>query len=222
MTIPLIDKQDNFEIVLARIAVILAVETLAQVALAVTALKPDPTLWAFTVFLEASNPIASFQINTEATPIVNVWFDDSNFPMKDGNVVSRQASETNYNIDIYAASPSADNPAGGYTKGDEQSSKDVHRIIRLVRNIMMHPDNTYLQFTRGQLVWRRWIQSIQTFQPQINDRPVQNVIGARNKLNVKFNETPVIEDFEPLESVFTTAKRAEDGKIVFESEIDTT
>jgi len=37
-----------------------------------------------------------------------------------------------------------------------------------------------------------------------------------------FNEIPVIETFNPLEIVFITAQRAEDGKIVFETEYDTT
>lgn len=227
MTIPLIDKQDTFEIIDFQIAAILATETLAQQVLADDAGK-DPDLWKFNVYSERFTPWEVFQDDIEPTPIVNVWFDNDNFSMKDGDSVGRQAATATYNIDIYAAQPSSDNPSGGYNKSDEESAIELHRIIRLVRNIIMHPDNTYLQLSeivngkKKNIVWYRWIQSIEKFQPQIGDRPVQNVIAARVNLEVKFNEAHVIEDFEPLELVFITAKRADDGKIIFESELDTT
>jgi len=215
MTIPLIDKQDGFEIVDFKIAEILAAETVLQQALATSEGKPDPSLWEFDVFLEASNPIAVFQNDPEAEPIVNVWFDDDNFSMKDGSVVKNQIGEAKYNVDIYVSTPSSDNVAGGYNKGDVSSSKDLFRIIRLVRNILMHPDYTYLNL-QG-LVGRRRLQSIQTFQPQINDRPVQNVVASRLNFQVRIKEEPVLESFEPLELIFTTAKRVGDNKVIFES-----
>lgn len=227
MTIPLIDKQDNFEIVLNQIAAILAAETLAQQVLA-TAASKDSALWAFDVYLNRYNPVEIFQKDPEATPIINVWYDTSNFPDNKSDTVGRHLSQTAYNLDIYAGAPSADNPAGGYIRGDEQSSQDLHRIIRLVRNIIMHPDNTYLQLSqvvgsRSQnLVWKRWIESFQVFQPQIDDRPAQNVIASRANLQVMFNEIPVIETYEPLELVFIEAKRDGDGKVIFEAEFETT
>ena len=227
MTIPLIDKLDNFEIVLNQIAAILAAETLAQQALAVLAGK-DPALFTFDVFLNRYNPVEVFESNSDATPIVNVWYDNSNFPENKSNTVGQQLSQSSYNLDIYAGAASSDDPGGGYNRGDEESSQNLQRIIRLVRNIIMHPDNTYLQLSviRGSktqnLIWQRWIQSFQAFQPQIDDRPTENVVASRCTLQVMFNETPVIETFNPLEIVFITAKRAEDGKIIFETEFDTT
>jgi len=92
----------------------------------------------------------------------------------------------------------------------------------------MHPDNQYLQLTQAvgtrtqNLIFSRWIDSIQVFQPQIDDRPATGVIAARCSLSVEFNELPVDETCNPLETVYTTAKRAEDGKIIFESQFDTT
>ena len=91
----------------------------------------------------------------------------------------------------------------------------------------MHPNNTYLQLSQAvgsktqNLVWKRWIESFQIFQPQIDDRPVQGVIASKCSLKVMFNELPVIESYNPLETVYTTAKRAEDGKIIFEAQFDT-
>lgn len=227
MTIPLIDKQDNFEIVDLQIASILAQETINQQALAVLAGK-DSDLWRFDVYSERMNPFEVFQDDVSAFPVVNVWYDTSNFNPANGNVVSHQKDDATYNIDVYAAVAATDNAAGGYNPVDESSVLALHRIVRLVRNIIMHPDNTYLKLTQtvgtqtGNLIWRRWIQSKEVFQPQINDRPAQSVIACRIVLSVAFNELPVIETNETLEVVGVTGKRAEDGKIIFEADFDTT
>ncbi len=227
MTIPLIDKQDNFEIVGLQIAAILAQETIDQQALALAAAK-DPELWKFDVFSEKFNPLGMFQNNKNPTTVVNVWYDTSNFNPANGDVVGRQKDDAVFNIDVYTAVAATDNPSGGHNPTDESTVLALHRIIRLVRNIIMHPDNTYLKLTQvvgsktGNLVWRRWINSKEKFQPQIGDRPVENVIACRISLSVSFNEIPVIETFEELEVVGITAKRAIDGKIILEADYDTT
>lgn len=227
MTIPLIDKQDNFEIVGLQIAAILAAETIAQQALAVTAGK-DPDLWKFDVFSERFNPWEQFQNNRDSTPIVNVWYDSSSFNPAEGDTVGRQKDDATYNIDVVASTQASNNVAGGHNPGDNQTIKTLNRIVRLVRNIIMHPDNTYLKLKQvvgsrtGNLVWRRWINSKELFQPQIGDRPVQGVIACRIILSVSFNETPVIEDFEELEVVGIEVKRDEDDKVILEADIDTT
>lgn len=227
MTIPLIDKFDNFEVVDVQIAAILAQATIDQQALALAAAK-DPDLWKFDVFSEKMNPFEAFQDDKEPDPIVNVWWDSSSFNPKDGDPVTRQVDNATYNIDIYAAVPASDDPDGGYNPVDESSILALHRIVRLVRNIIMHPDNTYLQLTQtvgsrtGNLIGRRWINSKEIFQPQIGDRPVQGVIAARIVLSVSFPEIPVNASFDTIEVVGVTAKRAEDGKIVLEADFDTT
>ena len=118
MTIPLIDKQDNFEIVDLQIAAILAQAVIDQQALAVIAGK-DPDLWKFDVFSEKMNPFEVFQDNQEADPIVNIWYDNSNFNPKDGDPATRQTDSATYNIDVYAAAPASDNIAGGYNPVDQ-------------------------------------------------------------------------------------------------------
>lgn len=227
MTIPLIDKQDTFEIVDQQIAAILAAETAAQQALATGAGK-DPALWEFDTFLEKMNPWEMFQNNMVVTPVVNVWYDNSNFAPAAGTAVNHQTDSATYNIDIYAAEPASDNDQGGYYAPDQKTVATLHRIARLIRNIIMHPDNTYLQLKQtvngkeGNLVGKRWIQSKEIFQPQIGDRPVPYVIACRTVLNVTFPETPVLETFPTLEIVGIEAKRAEDGKIILEADFDTT
>jgi hypothetical protein len=227
MTIPLIDKQDTFEIVDLQIAAILAQATIDQQALATAAAK-DPDLWTFDVFSEKFNPIELFQNDDQAFPVVNVWYDTSNFNPKDGDPVRKQMDSAVYNIDIYAAEPASDNPGGGYYPVDQTTVSTLHRIIRLVRNIIMHPDNTYLQLyemvgsKKKNIVGKRWVQSKEVFQPQIGDRPVQGVIACRIPLNVTFNETPVQESFDTIELVSIEVSRAEDGKIILEADFDTT
>ena len=227
MTIPLIDKQDNFEIVGLQIAAILAQATIDQQALAVLAAK-DPALWKFDVFSEKFNPFGVFQDDPKATPVVNVWYDTSNFNPANGDTVGRQRDDADFKIDVYTAVAATDNPGGGHNPTDESTVLALHRIIRLVRNIIMHPDNVYLKLTQTvgsktrNLVGRRWINSKEKFQPQIGDRPVENVIADRISLSVSFNEVPVAEDFPELEVVGVTAKRAIDGKVILEADFDTT
>lgn len=218
MTIPLIDKQDNFEIVGLQIAAILTQATIDQQALAVLAGK-DPVLWKFDVFSEKFQPFGMFQNDPNSTPVVNVWYDTSNFNSKDGNV-GCQKDNAVFNIDIYAAAPATDNIAGGHNPADESTILVLHRIIRLVRNIIMHPDNTYLQLQGT--VWSRWINSKEKFQPQIGDSPVESVIADRISLSAAFNERPVNESFPILEVVGIEVKRASDGKIILEADFDTT
>lgn len=226
MTIPLIDKQDTFEVVGLQISSILASERDTQIALATGASK-DPSLWDFDVYSERFSPWEAFLNDDSAKPFVNVSFDSSNFNMKDGDTVGRQAAQATYNLDVYNSTTASDDVSGGHNPGDESSSRDLHRIIRLVRNIIMHPDYTYLDLREDingrsrAIVWQRWVQSIEVFQPNIGERPIQNVIASRINLQVKFNELSVNETFNPLESVYMTAKRAEDGKIVFETEFST-
>lgn len=221
----LIDKEDNFEVVRTQIAAILALNTAKQQVLAVAAGK-DPDLWKFEVYEERSTPWEAFFDEstgtvTDETPLVNVWYDTGNFPGDKGDTVERQMHDAVYNLDCYAAAVSKNDRTGtGHTPGDLQASFNVQRLIRLVRNILMASENTYLQLRKT--VWQRWIQSINAFQPQLSDRPAVHIIGARIAFNVKFNEFSPQATPEDLETLFATIKRESDGKIVAEAEYDLT
>ena len=215
----LIDKQDTFEAVRDQIALILATESISQQALAVIALE-DPDLWKLNVYTEAANPWERW-VNIEdpaaadLTPIVNVWYDAGTFPMNKGDVVERQAHEATYNIDCYGVGISAADGTG-QIPGDREAAFEAHRTVRLVRNILMAAQNTYLQL-RG-TVWQRWPQSITAFQPQINDQAVQNVVGARFALRVTFNEIAPQYALETLSLVAVDITRAEDGLVLAEAD----
>lgn len=216
----LIDKQDNFEIVRDKIATILVAETANQQALASAASK-DPNLWKLRIFTERSNPWEQFSnAPSDKSPLVNVWYDSSTFIAGSSNVSERQKAEATFNIDCYGYATSSNNGGGGHNPGDRDAAFEVQRAIRLVRNILMAAEYTYLE-SRG-LVWQRWPQSITVFQPQQNDTPIQNIIAARVALRVGFNEFAPQITPETLELVSTDVRRTEDGEIVLEADYDYT
>jgi len=216
----LIDKQDSFEIVRDQLAAILATETAAQQALA-TAGGEDPLLWKLRVYSERSNPWEQF-LNGPAdkSPLVNVWYDNSNFIEAGSSVSERQKTAGTFNIDCYGYGEAADVVGGGHNPGDREAALIVQRALRLVRNIFMAAPYTYLGL-RG-LVWQRWIKSITVFQPGMDNRSVQQIVGARVSMGVTFNELAPQVEADTLEYVAIDILRAEDGEIVAEADFDYT
>lgn len=211
----LIDKQDTFEIVRDAIADILAAETANQQVLALAATE-DPLLWKFRVFLERSNPWESLRDDAaDKSPIVNVWYEASSFDPSASNISERQATEGLYHIDCYGLGVSKD-VTGGHDPGDLEAALVVHRILRLVRNILMAGQYTYLGLRRT--VTGRWPVSVESLQGELNDRRVENIKGARISLRAEFNEFAPQVVGEVIERVFATVRRTEDGEIVLEAD----
>ena len=221
MTIPtLIDKQDTFEIVRDQIAAILKLEIISQMALAVVAGK-DPVEWDIRIFTERSNPFEQYLSDpVDQRPIVNIWYDNSNFPQNRGDTVARQASETVYNIDCYGYGSSKDEVGPGHIPGDREAAFQVQKTIRLVRNILMAAEYAYLKLQGT--VWQRWPQSVTVFQPQLDANQIEKIVGARVAFSVTFNEfSPQVES-NPLELVSVDVFRAETGEILLEADYDYT
>ena len=217
----LIDREDTFEIVRNKIALILITESANQVALATTEGKPNPQLWELKVYTERSNPWEQFLNNTAArTPIVNVWFDSSNFNPSASNVIERQATEAIYNIDIYGFGLSQADGAG-HKAGDKDAALEMARAVRLVRSILMAAQYTYLDLARG-TVWRRWVRSITAMQPQIDAQTVQQVVAARISFVVEFNEYAPQFTPETLETLALDIHRALDDALIAQAEYDYT
>jgi hypothetical protein len=215
----LIDKQDSFEMVRDQIAAILATEVASQMQLATDAGK-DPANWKLRIFTERSNPWEQLlDDQTNRSPIVNIWYDNSIFSPGKSNVLERQASESVYNIDCYGYGLSRDDGAG-HIPGDKDAAFEVQRGLRLLRNILMAAEYTYLGL-RG-LVWQRWPQSITVFQPVLDGQQMQQIVGARLSLRVAFNEfSPQVEPVI-LELLSVDVIRAEDGEIVLQADYDYT
>lgn len=211
----LIDKKDNFEIVRDNIAAILKLNFENQKNLAAAAGK-NTELWDARVFSERANPFEEFQnAEKQEPPIVNVWFDSSSDDDHAGDTVERQKTSGVYNIDCYAMGISQEQGTG-HTPGDYISALEIHRVVRLVRNILMSAENTYLQM-RG-TVWRRKVTSINIFQPAAEDVSIQNIIGARIAFRVEFNEFSPQYIGEELKEISIQVQRAENGEILLELE----
>jgi len=217
----LIDKQDNVEIIRDQIAAILALESSAQVALATAGAKPDPSLWKLRVYQERSNPWEELPTRTtDPSPVVNVWWESSNFEMAASNVVEAQKSSATFNIDCYGYGAAADDPAGGHTAGDQKAAETAQRAVRLVRNILMASTYTYLGL-KG-LVWRRWPESITVFQPQQDSRNVDQIVAARLAFRVEFSELSPQVVAETLDLLTVDVLRTEDNQVIAEADYDYT
>jgi hypothetical protein len=215
----LIDKTDTFELVRDEIAAILLAETTNQKALAVAAGKPAQD-WALNIYTERSDPWNEYLDLPEtvenpapAPRIVNVWFNGLTFDMAGSNVVESQKATAIFHVDCYAYAASAD-AAIGHLPGDQAASLQVHRVVRLVRNILMAATYTYLGM-RG-IVGRRWITAIDAFQPSANDRLAQSIGAARISLQVEFNEFSPQVTGGKLELISVAVTRSEHtGQIYF-------
>jgi hypothetical protein len=210
----LIDKRDNVEIIRDQIAAILTVELAHQ---GVLSGLPQPA-----VFIERSQPWGQFIEATAAMqPLINVWFDSESFDASTSNVTERQKSEAIFNIDCYGAGVSQDDgvPAGGHQPGDLQAALEAQRAVRLARNILMAGAYTYLGL-RG-LVWKRMPQTISMFQPQLDNRGVQRIVGARLALKVDFNEFSPQVQGEPLETLIVEVFKAGTGQLYLRAEYPT-
>lgn len=216
----LIDKQDNVEIIRDQIAAILVLEVANQMSLATTAGK-DPDDWKLRVFTERSNPWDQFQNNpTDRSPLVNVWWDTEAFDLKKGNTVERQQAEAIFNIDCYGYAVSSDNVGGGFNPGDQEAAFEAQKAVRLVRNILMAAENMYLKLQGT--VWRRYVQSVTSFQPDQNGQQVQQILAARLSFSVEFNEFSPEVDSETLCLMSVDVLRVEDGEIVAQADYDYT
>ena len=108
----LVDKLDGFEIVQARIAEILALETASQQVLAVAEGK-DPANWKLDVKEDAANPLGKWLHSgsskgdpaVDPSPVVNVWYESGNFSRGDGDVIERQKHDGSFNLDCYGIRP---------------------------------------------------------------------------------------------------------------------
>ncbi len=214
----LITKQDNVEIVRDQIAAIIKQNADNQVILA--AGEPDPTEWALRVFIERMNPWEEWRdwkVGDDKTPIVNVWFDNSNFDKSSSDAHSRQTSQSVFNVDTYALGV-AHKTATGHVPGDLDAALTRDRATRFVRNFIMAPENIRLQMNG--VVGDRWPQSAQAFQPELDAQQVQQIVASRIAVLVSFNEfSPQITP-ETLEEIAIQFLRKETGEIYFDYLVD--
>ena len=184
----------------------------------------DPAAYDLRVFIERANPFEEFLNDPDTSaPIVNIWYDSQSFDRRTGNVSRQQQGTAIFNIDVYAKGVS-ECTREGHAPGDKDAALEAQRAAKLVRNIIMADINTYLQLPRGKdaggYFGGRWIDSIQSFQPEIDSRPAQHVQGMRIALSTSFVEFAPQQTNETLDIIHTTVKRKETGEVYFEVQED--
>jgi hypothetical protein len=219
----LINKQDNVEIIRDKIGQILLAEVAAQKALAIAA-SEDPVQWNLRVFTDRTNPWNEFlqapdQGAVDATPLVNIHFDSSSVDGRASNVVTNQTYDGVFNCDVYGYGVSA-YAATGHTAGDYKASSEAHRGVRLVRNILMAAEYTYLDLPGT--VTKRMVQTIDAFRPPLDEKAAIQVHAHRIRLGVRYYEEAPVASGAPLETISVGVLRKETGEIYLTAEYDVT
>ena len=221
----LIDKEDSFEIVRNSIAQILADESAAQVARATSAGKADPSLWDLKVYRERSIPWDLLNDSKDVDHAVNVWFDSSNVDEQAADPTNRQTYTGNFNIDIVFGSVAL-NTATGYAPADEAAALGANRILRLCRNILMSDDYTYLRLRQIEnpmvSVAKRWVRSMSTFQPQLDNQAGRHIVGMRLELAVRYSEFSPQYEPATLNYISTVIQEDENGRVLVGADFDFT
>jgi len=158
-------------------------------------------------------------------PLVNVYFDQTQIISGASNNIDQQTMNGSFIIDVYAAK-NAKESGLDVLAADELTALEAQRILKLVRNILMAAayENIFSSVEKENpvavlgIVKKKTFSQIQMFRPQIDDRPVENVIGARLVLQVEYLEfspqvTPPI-----MELLSAECTRGEDGKVFFKFE----
>lgn len=213
----LIPSADSLELVTQKIAAVLKEEQQEQQVLAAAAGEPEPTDWALRVFLESGNPISDFQDAPDsAVPIVNLTFESLTVDAAASDTIGRRQFDATFNIDCYGYGVAADDGAGGQIQGDTDAAASCARAVRLVTNILMAAHYVSLGLTG--VVGRRWISNITAFQPQFEDRAMQQVVAARIQFVVRMTDTTPQVTAQYLREIGVTVQRAETGEIYLQGE----
>lgn len=215
----LIDKSDNFELIRDQIAGILVSESASQMALAEAA-GENPAYWNLEVYLERSNPWEKWLDPdcTDQYPIVNIWYNDTNFEKSRSDMHYRQAGTGVINIDCLGSGIAYNELYSGHMPGDLVATKEAHRAARLVRNILVAAEYRFLGMQGT--VWGRWIRSIQMFQPT-GEPNAHKVVGARLTLEVDFNEfSPQYTEGDTLQYLAIEITKQSDGRVLLSADYD--
>lgn len=220
----LIDKQDTNEIVRDQIAAILEIEKEKQKDLALID-GQDQYLYDFDVYVEKSRPWELLSDTTgeelSQPPIVNVLFDNDVFDNKGSDSVGNQKVLGTFYIDCYGSKNSYEDDNGDMVDGDSESSKEADRVARLVRNILMAGEYTYLGLRKT--VLKRYVNRREKFMPSDREgKYFETIVATRITLNVEYVESSPQKSGEDLELLIHECEVGESGLVSFDLSFDLT
>ena len=225
----LIDEADGHEIVTQAIGQIMAAEIKNQQLIAASKGK-NPQAWAADVYVNRVKPFDTRLEGDDLSPLINVCFKSANYE-EAGSTVRPQRADGQWNVDIYGFGESSKDPlTNEQNPGDLVAKKQIDRWLGIARKIIMSGQYTYLGSPRAshgkcpnllnQWCYGRWVQSINTFQPELETRAAITCLGSRLSLNVHYlTDSPQILG-EIFELLSVKVKRAKDGRLLVDKHID--
>lgn len=215
----LLDSQDGFEIARDAVAAILAEEIANQQALAANA-SADVSLYQLDVYAERVAPLENWRDDPTAAPVVSVWI-PRYVPRSGGSTVDDERGEATLYLDVFAAGQDADSMSG-HTAGDYQARVNLHRVIRLIRQILMSGQYTYLGSPRKAAQWcyGREIKDVEIHEPRRLENTAQWVATARISFSVDLKMSQPQWPGEVAEGQDVIFKRDSDGKVLAKATYD--
>jgi len=212
----LIDKRDNMEIIRDEIAAILALEITNQKALAVVA-GQDPNDYDFAIYTEKTSPWELLEDEngkiTGQSPLVNVYLESASINNSKASDVTLSVFTVRFNLDCLSAK-NHKLIDGQISRGDELAARDVQRISRLCRNILMSA--VYKRLNYGGILGNRSFSGITMFQPQFGVVPAQHTVGARIVYTADITEYSPEYDAPIMDLIQGQSTRGDDGKVLFD------
>ena len=198
------------------VADILVIEEAGQHEISGFQGSSDP-LWR--TFVHRGNPIIHWDRddfkNSDIVPVVNVTFDQANGRGGSSSNVNTISKQFNIFIDCYALGVSDEE-----IRADEMCGRDALNLAGKVEQIIHSGPYAYLGY-RG-LIQSRSIVSSESFQPAVNDRPVQNVRCVRHTLAVVAAYETYQQAGELFNAGLVTVLDDTTGEVRFELEVDLT
>jgi len=121
-------------------------------------------------------------------PGMNIYYNRSDFPMNEGNPINHQVADASYTIEAHITAKHKQKD-DEIKYGDEKAARIAARTMGLIRAIIMSGQYVRLGYSKtDNLVWRRWVNSVDVIQPDYQESDaVHGTVGILN-IAVKFNE----------------------------------
>ena len=135
-------------------------------------------------------------------PGINIYYGRSDYPQNEGDPRNRQVSDSSYIISVHITEKHKQEN-DEISLGDEKSARNALRIVGIIRGILMSGQYVTLGSTFKGILFRRWVSSVDVFQPDFQESDGRHGIMGVLNISVKFNEIGPEIDGEKITAAFT-------------------